>query len=275
MDNADLRTVDGFGDEWSRFSQEELTPEELEFMFNAYFRIFPWSTLPEGARGVDFGCGSGRWAKLVAPRVGHLMLLDASNEALDVARRNLRDRDNVSFEHASVTEAPVEDGSLDFAYSLGVLHHMPDTEGAIRAIGKKLKPGAPLLIYLYYAFDNRPAWFRRLWQASDLIRQGVSRLPHGARYGVSQVFAASVYWPLARTALLLEKAGKLPATFPLSFYRDRSFYVMRNDALDRLGTRLEQRFTKKQITAMLDRAGFDVPTFSDGVPHWVAWARKK
>jgi SAM-dependent methyltransferase len=275
MDNADLRTVDGFGDEWSRFSQEELSAGELAEMFDAYFRIFPWDTLPKDARGIDFGCGSGRWAKLVAPRVGHLLLLDASDEALGVARRNLKGQENVSFVHASVTEAPVEDGSLDFAYSLGVLHHMPDTEAAIRAIGKKLKPGAPFLIYLYYAFDNRPAWFRTLWKSSDLVRMGVSRLPHGARYAVSQFLAATVYWPLARTALVLDKAGKLPSTFPLSYYRDRSFYVMRNDALDRLGTRLEQRFTKADISGMLYRAGFDTPTFSDGVPHWVAWARKK
>jgi hypothetical protein len=49
---------------------------------------------------------------------------------------------------------------MDFGYSLGVLHHVADTEGALRAAVRTLKPGAPLLVYLYYAFDNRPRWSR-------------------------------------------------------------------------------------------------------------------
>jgi hypothetical protein len=60
------------------------------------------------------------------------------------------------------------------------------------------------------------------------------------------------------------------AQLPLSQYSDKSFYVMRNDALDRLGTPLEQRFTRTQITEMLLRAGFDTSTliFSDSEPFW-------
>jgi SAM-dependent methyltransferase len=59
---------------------------------------------------------------------------------------------------------------LDFAFSLGVLHHVPDTQKAICTIAEKLKRGAPFLIYLYYAFDNRPSWYRALWAMSNSIR---------------------------------------------------------------------------------------------------------
>ena len=85
-DNQDARTVAGFGDEWSRFDQSTLTDAELDELFDRYFSIFPWNMLPETAVGFDLGCGSGRWARRVAPRVGRLLCLDASREALSVAR---------------------------------------------------------------------------------------------------------------------------------------------------------------------------------------------
>jgi hypothetical protein len=46
---------------------------------------------------------------------------------------------------------------MDFGYSLGVLHHLPDPRAGLAACVTKLKPGAPMLVYIYYAFDNRPA----------------------------------------------------------------------------------------------------------------------
>ena len=267
-------TVAGFGDEWTRFDQSELPAACRDQIFDDYFHLFPWNSLPTNAAGLDVGCGSGRWALPVAARVHHLHLLDASDEALTVARNNLKDRDNVTFHHASVGAIPLPDASLDFAYSLGVLHHVPDTAGAIKSVATKLKPGAPFLLYLYYAFDNRPMWFRALWRLSDLLRRGISHLPHGMRYAASQVIALFVYWPLARSARLLDRFGKLPKSWPLAYYRDKDFYVLRTDALDRFGTRLEQRFTKPQIESMLRAAGFKDIRFSDRAPYWVACATK-
>jgi SAM-dependent methyltransferase len=268
-DNVDLKTVEGFGDEWMRFDQSELSESERARIFDMYFTIFPWSALPAGAVGFDLGCGSGRWAYLVAPRVGYLHCIDPS-DAIEVARRNLASQTNCSFHRAAVDAIPLADGSMDFGYSLGVLHHVPDTEAGIRACVLKLKPGAPFLAYIYYAFDNRPWWFRPLWRVSYAMRGAISRLPGGARYWVSQVLAASVYWPLARTALLLEKAGVPVANFPLAAYRDRGFYGMRTDALDRFGTHLERRFTRAEIAAMMQRSGLERITFAPGVPFWTA-----
>ncbi len=169
---------------------------------------------------------------------------------------------------------PLPDGSLDFAYSLGVLHHVPDTAAAIRDVARKLKHGAPLLIYLYYAFDNRPRWFRAIWHVSAWVRLVVSRLPYALRLAASQFIAATVYWPLARVARTLEAGGRLPGSWPLAYYRDKSFYVMRTDAFDRFCTRLEQRFTRAQIEAMLGSAGFTDVKFSQSEPYWCAVATK-
>jgi ubiquinone/menaquinone biosynthesis C-methylase UbiE len=273
--NLDSSTVAGFGDEWSRFQQERLNLEERQNAFDDYFKVFPWSNLPQNAIGADVGCGSGRWAILMSPRVAHLHLVDASSEALSVAQKNLAPFSNCSFHHASVDDMPIPDESLDFAYSLGVLHHVPDTAKAIQSVAKKIKPGGIFLVYLYYRFDTRPMWFRALWKTSDLFRKIICRLPFSLRYFVSQILAVFIYWPLARTVLLLEKYYKPLPNWPLFYYRKKSFYILRTDALDRFGTRLEQRFTKAEIETMLKDAGFDSIRFSDTAPFWCASGIKK
>lgn len=275
MTNADQKTVEGFGDEWRRFDQSGASEAQTQTIFDQYFRIFPWSMLPAEAVGFDLGCGSGRWARLVAPRVGKLHCIDASGEALEVARRNLASAKNCEFHHASVDAIPLADASMDFGYSLGVLHHVPDTLGGVKACVAKLKRGAPFLIYLYYAFDNRPAWFRGIWRASDLARRAVSKMGPRGRYAMSQILAAGVYYPLARTAKALERVGVPVEQVPLSAYRNLNFYFMRNDALDRFGTRLEQRFTADQIREMLAEAGLHRIEVSDSVPYWCAVGFKR
>ncbi len=270
MKNADKATIEGFGQEWARFDQSGLAEDAARAVFAQYFTLFPWDALPKGAVGFDLGCGSGRWAKLAAPRVGTLHCVDASQQALGVARRNLAGLPNCTFHHASVEAIPLADASMDFGYSLGVLHHVPDTRAGIRACVAKLKPGAPFLVYLYYAFDNRPRWFRALWQVSDLGRQVISRLPSGARNAVSEVIAATVYFPLARTAAALDAAGMNVSSFPLSAYKNRPFYVMRTDALDRFGTRLEQRFTAAEVKEMMEDAGLRDVRVADTGPFWTS-----
>lgn len=267
--NIDPRTVDSFGDEWSRFDQTDLPEEEARRIFGEYFSVFPWSKLPDGATGFDMGCGSGRWARLVAPRVGHLHCIDPSS-ALEVARRALQDHPNVTMHSASVDDAPLPNGSQDFGYSLGVLHHIPDTAEAMRACVAMLKPGAPFLVYLYYAFDNRGALFRLAWQGSDLLRRGIHRLPSGAKHLVTDLIAITVYFPLARICRFIEWLGMDVSGVPLSYYRKHSFYTMRTDSRDRFGTPLEQRFTRAQIQQMMEAAGLCNIEFSAQAPFWCA-----
>jgi ubiquinone/menaquinone biosynthesis C-methylase UbiE len=271
--NVDAKVARGFGDEWSKFRQDEtnLAQDERDTIFQSYFRIFPWDLLPPGGGiGADIGCGTGRWAKMVAPRVTHLHLLDASPDALAVARENLANVTNVSFHVGSVGAIPLPDRSLDFAFSLGVLHHVPDTPGALNAIAEKLKPGAPFLVYLYYAFDNRPVWYRMLWALSNSVRVVVSRLPRWMRSVISEIIAATIYWPLARVSASLSRLHISNRLLPLSWYADKSFYVMRTDAYDRFCTRLEKRFTRAQIDEMLMQAGFKQIRFPESPPYWCA-----
>lgn len=264
-----------FGDEWSRFDQTALSPQELDKAFAEYFSAFPWDELPEHATGIDIGCGSGRWAERVASRVGHLHCLDASDEALDVARRRLAGFGNVSFHHAGASEIPLANNSLDFAYSLGVLHHVPDTEEALRASAMKLKVNAPFLVYLYYNMDNRPKWFRFLWRLSDSIRKGISRLPPISKSLTTDLIALVVYWPLSRFSRLLEVAGINPEAIPLAYYRKHSLYTLRTDARDRFGTPVEHRFSLVEIIAMMEKSGLDRIEHRMAPPYWCVVGRRR
>ena len=273
--NIDEATVASFGDEWSRYDQSKLSDGELSRLFESYFSIFPWRALPPNPEGFDMGCGSGRWAKLVLPRVGLLHCVDASKEALAVARRNLAGARNVGFVHATTDTVPIAEGSQDFGYSLGVLHHIPDTQEAMNACVRLLRPGAPFLVYLYYRFDNRPAWFRLLWRASEILRAVISGVPGPVKQITTDVLALTLYLPLARLAWLAERVGLDARNVPLYGYRQCSFYTMRTDARDRFGTPLERQFTREEIRRMMQRAGLGEIVVSDSEPYWCAVGMKR
>lgn len=271
--NADWKTIESFGDEWERFDQRRLSDEEAKRIFQSYFSIFPWSTLPSNAIGFDMGCGSGRWARLVAPHVGHLHCIDPSS-ALERARGLLEGVENVTFHAALSSDHPLPDSSQDFGYSLGVLHHVPDTRAAIMDCVRMLKPGAPFLVYLYYSLDNRPVWFRRVWLATEWARSHISSLRPGVKRVVTDVIAVLVYYPLARASRLLEWFGISARSIPLSHYKDLSFLTMRTDSRDRFGTPLEQRFSREQIREMMETAGLSDIRFSENAPYWCAVGRR-
>lgn len=270
--NVDPATVEHFGQEWSRFTQNEGWGDagQLRRVFDAYFAPLPKQALNPAAVVGDFGAGSGRWAALVAPQVRQLYVVEPSPAAMSVARNNLGGHPNVTYLQEPIGGPSMPAGSLDVAYSLGVIDHVPDSVQALRDVRAALKPGGVFLGYLYYALENRPGWYRIVWRLSDRVRSVVSRCPETRKRLATDFAATAIYWPLARVSRLLAALGMGTSMIPLSQYADKSFYVMRNDALDRFGSPLEQRFTKAQIAGMLRDAGFDVSTFvfSDHEPFW-------
>jgi len=266
--NIDNNVVADFGKEWTKFDQSRVSSDELLKIFNQYFALFPWEQLPKNPKGFDLGCGSGRWAVFCSPKVGELNCIDPSDAALRIAKKNLSSLNNCFYHRAGVDNIPLDDNSMDFGYSLGVLHHIPDTAKGIKCCVKKLKPGAPMLLYLYYALENKPSWYRAIWRMSDVLRKVISRLPFPIKGAVSQVIAFCIYLPFTAIALFFERRGFIVSNFPLSNYRNKSFYTMKTDALDRFGTRLEQRFTKSQIEHMMLDAGLEKIEISE--PYWCA-----
>jgi SAM-dependent methyltransferase len=274
MLNQDRNTVKSFGDEWSRMNQSNLSEIERKKIFNDYFLIFPFNLIGKDSIGFDMGCGSGRWAAIMAPLVKRLFCIDASSEAIKVARENLKSFDNINYQISSVNETGLDSDLFDFGYSLGVLHHLPNTSAAITSCAMLLKKGSPFLLYLYYSFDNKPLWYKLVWQISELVRGVVNKLPPALKMKLTDLLAIIIYLPLSRIAFLFEKAGFNVDNFPLSYYKDKSFYTMRTDSRDRFGTPLEKRFSKIEIKQMMEKAGFKNVKFSEFKPYWVVVGSK-
>ena len=277
-ENRDEHVISHFGGEWKAFNYlgaDQL--EEVREQFSAYVRPLPTNFLTAGNLVIaDFGAGSGRWAHFLLKHASQLWLVEPGRESFSVLQQRFTKDGKVHLLNESVSENGVPKDSLDLAVSLGVLHHLPDTGLGIQDIFEKIKPGGYFLGYLYYALENKPAVYRYIWRLTNQLRFGISKLPYGLRRFVCEVIAALVYWPLARLSKIAEKFGLNSSNIPLHHYKDLSFYVMRNDAYDRFGTSLEQRFTKAQISQMLGKAGFEVNTlkFSDAEPFWTFAVRK-
>ena len=94
MKNLDKNTVKSFSDQWVKYDQSGMHDKEATKIFKSYFSIFPWKKLKKSAEGFDMGCGTGRWAKFVAPRVRKLHCIEPSN-AVKVAKKKLKKYDNI------------------------------------------------------------------------------------------------------------------------------------------------------------------------------------
>ena len=269
MKNIDPSTVESFGNEWKRFNQATVSNDELAKNFNDYFEIFPWDIIGEDSIGFDMGCGSGRWAKFVAPKVKYLNCIDPS-ESIAVAKKNLKEFTNVEFIARSVSDDVLAENSQDFGYSLGVLHHVPYTPKAIESCVKFLKPDAPFLVYLYYSFDNKSLAYRGIWRLTDIFRRIISRLPSKVKDIITDIIALTVYFPLAKLSKLMDFLKINIESIPLSYYRNHSFYTMRTDSRDRFGTPLEKRFSKEEIEKMMTDSGLTNIKFSNNQPFWCA-----
>ena len=79
---------------------------------------------------------------------------------------------NVRITRAGYGSLPFDKASFDFVFSLGVVHHLPDTEGAIREAASMLKEKAWLLLYIYYSLDNRSRTVQALFSERPIFCAG-------------------------------------------------------------------------------------------------------
>jgi ubiquinone/menaquinone biosynthesis C-methylase UbiE len=273
-ENIDAGVVNDFGEEWKKFAVHN--DESVRELRKEYFDIIDENIVNKNTYMIDIGCGSGRWTDYFVDKAGFIEAIDPS-DAILVADRMLGTKDNVRTTKASVDTIPWNDETFDFGMSIGVLHHIPDTKQALINCVKKIKRGGYFYVYLYYRFDNRGPLFKAVFYCSNVLRLLISKMPSGLKKFTCDILAFFVYWPLSRFAGLLHKVNlhKLATKVPLEPYYNKPFYNLRNDCLDRFGTKLEQRFLRSEIEQMMTEAGLMNIKFGEQSAFWHAVGQKK
>ncbi len=251
---------ESFGEEWQRFPR--ILPEHGE-EFRQYFDLVEMSGLA-GRRVCDLGCGIGRWSFFLKDACRELVLVDFS-EAIFVARRNLSCAGNALFFLGDLKALPFRADFADLIVCLGVLHHLPT--GALEEVRALGRYSPALLVFLYYALDNRPRAWRALLAAVTAARLVLSRIrAPRARSAVTWALALGVYVPLVALGRALAPIG-LDRFVPLhEFYRGKSLRRIRQDVYDRFFTRIEQRFDRTSILSLRD--AFGEVAVSERPPYW-------
>jgi SAM-dependent methyltransferase len=138
-----------FSFEWKRWRRTQFDTDSR----NDSLTTFTAST---GRRPADFagkwvleaGCGAGRYMDLLSRAGAQIIGIDLS-QAIEVAHENLGHLPNCHFVQGDLTRPPLRAQAFDFVYSIGVLHHTPDTHAAFRGLPPLLKPGGEIAIWVY------------------------------------------------------------------------------------------------------------------------------
>ena len=94
----------------------------------------------------DLGCGTGAVSEALSGCVGRVVAVDGSRAMLSAARKRLAGRDNVELRAGELEALPVEDGELDAALLVLVLHHLNNPAAALREAARALKPQGRLVV---------------------------------------------------------------------------------------------------------------------------------
>jgi SAM-dependent methyltransferase len=272
--NIDNETVASFGEEWKTFNS--FSDSDIDLLGKEYFDLIDSTIVNSNSIIADFGCGSGRFSKYFQGKVKKIVAIDPS-DAIFEADKLLGKDDSVELVKSSISNIPYDDNSFDFVMSIGVLHHIPDTRLAMKNCIAKVKHGGFFFVYLYYSFDNRGFLFKLIWKVSDLIRKLVSALPIAIRKIVCNLLAVFIYFPVIyfiRSLKLLNVPESFWGKMPLSIYHDKSNLIIFNDAYDRFGTPLEQRFSRSDVNTMMIDCGLTNIRFSEKPNYWRAIGQK-
>lgn len=243
------RTRESFGYQWTHFSEMA-----TDFRENFLLYISPVDeTFFPGKLGIDVGCGFGRHIYNAANFGAEMIGLDIS-DAIESTRQNTEHLPNVHLVQADIYRPPFADGTFDFAYSIGVLHHLPDPEAAFRRVTALARPGGTVFIWVYSKSRVVSNWLL------GCARAVTTRLPAPAQNAVSLV-AAIIDWAAFVTPyrLLASVRGVAPVVdrvpLPrLKVYSRYPFQVVWADWFDRLAAPIRFYYNQHDLEGWVTRA---------------------
>jgi SAM-dependent methyltransferase len=253
------QTAKAFGWEWHRFVElgaDVVSDEEFAD------RMAPLEPSQFAGRTVlEAGCGMGRWIEKSAEfGAADVVGLDLS-DSVEVAQQRLGHLPNVHFVQADIMHMPFpKDGraSLDIAYSVGVIHHMPDPEAGFDSVAHAVRPGGMVYVWVYGRENNE--WIVRF---VNPLRTGVfSRMPAVALYAITLLLAGGLHAGLkAGIKPLIGRPGarKLPYFPYLAWLSAFGFRHTHHIVFDHLVPPTAYYIAREEVEAWFRRARLDGP----------------
>ena len=240
-----------FAFQWQRYHRTQLDDAESAES-ERDFRRKTGLTLEElsGKLVLDVGCGMGRFAD-VATRWGASVVGIDLSAAAEVAARNLQAR-NFAALQADVFALPFAPESFDVIYSIGVLHHTPNCEQAVKVLPQFLKPGGTLAVWLYSAYKP---WYR----FSDLYRKLTHRMPAKMLHGILRVVVPVVNGVDGALRVLpgvgRPLSGLLRLVVPVNRNRNRQWRVL--DTFDWYSPKYQSKHTYEEVFRWFESCGLE------------------
>src|ERR1700722_148749 len=239
-----------FGFQWLKNDKTQLDNEssrrsEKDFIARTRFR-------PEELTGklvLDVGCGMGRYAEVATKWGATVVGIDLSR-AVEAAQGNLAGRDAAILQ-ADAFHLPFAPESFDCIYSLGVLHHTPDCEAAVKNLPRFLKPGGELAVWLYSAYNP---WYRFSDFYRKLTRQMPPQLLHTLCYAAIPLYGIHQFLrkiPLAGRPM----SGALRLLLPMSFNPDPQWRVL--DTFDWYSPWYQSKHTYEEVFRWFESCGME------------------
>ena len=243
------RTFSSYSYQWRKF--KEMLPNWEEVFSRSIAPIEP--DFFRGKVGLDAGCGFGRSLFYAASCGAEVIGMDLS-EAVEAARENTRHLSNVHLIQADVFHSPLRERSLDFIYSIGVLHHLPDPKKGFLTLTRLLAPGAPIFIWVYSRGRGRQI------AVFNLMRAVSTRLP----LHLLNLFClglAAGQWALwiapYRLLSRFQPTRGLAQHLPFTVYARYPFRVLHADWFDGLSVPIVNYYRREEIVEWLREAGLE------------------
>ena len=198
IESEKQRTADKFGWSWTEFSHDDAKYEEQFLGWIAPVK-------PAFVRDkvvLEGGCGKGRHTRRVAGWGAHDIVAVDLSAAVEVAFASTRGLPNAHIIQADIYRLPLR-RAFDYAFSVGVLHHLPDPRRGFESLVSKVKPNGHVSAWVYGAENN---WWI-VWLVNPLRKHITSRMPerlllHLSKIPTAMMYAATklIYGPLNRRA---------------------------------------------------------------------------
>ena len=242
---VEQQTADAFGYEWTRYSElaDRYRQQFLDWLRPVDAAFFRDKAVLEG------GCGKGRHTALAAEFGARDVVSMDLSIAVEAAFANTRHLDNVHIVQADLNQPPVKP-VFDYAFSIGVLHHLPDPERGFQALVSRLKQGGAISAWVYGREGN--GWI--VHGVTPLREHVTSHMPHG----VLDVLSGLITVPLfAATRLLYGplKGRGLPYGEYLAYIAPFPFREQRSIVFDHLVAPVAFYIRREEFEGWFQRAG--------------------